>query len=495
MEDTIVNKNKELIVDQLIANNRQLDELITVKGKESLFIFNKYVLGMEKGGNAVKLGNFHKDLCNFVTDNTNRKKLVLLPRGHLKSTLITIGYSVQSIVKNPNIRILILSATYEMAVDFVTEAKRHLKDNETIRRLYGDLTEGVEEWSADRITLKRTDHNIKGPTLKAAGIDSNLVGSHPDLIIIDDPHNRDNSQTADNIEKVINRFRDCIDLLEPGGQLIVIGTRWNLIDLYGWIQDKDNHVIQDFDVMVKTAYEGNIETGEEFSALWPEKFSLKELQSRLRADGWEQFSGQYMNNPVPQQNATFKRDDFQTYDELGIRGKEMTKIMTIDPAISLDKAADYSSIITCGIDTFSNIFILDIWRGRVLPSELIDKIFEKYEAFHPNHIGLETVAYQKALAYTMKEQMGLRQRYLPLTEIQPHERSKDQRIKGLQPLYANHKVFHPENHPMKFYFEDELANYPRAGHDDMIDAFSYALDFLHPPTKKKERYRSSRYLY
>ena len=72
----------------------------------------------------------------------------------------------------------------------------------------------------------------------------------------------------------------------------------------------------------------------------------------------------------------------------------MLKIMTVDPAISLEKTADYSAIITCGIDTFGNIFILDIWRDRVQPSELIDKIFEIYEAHHPNHVGLETIAYQ-----------------------------------------------------------------------------------------------------
>lgn len=495
MEDTIINKNKELIVDQLIDNNRKNDEIIQAKGLDNLFIFNKYVLGMEKGKNSVPLSPFHKELCNFVTDNKQRKKLVLIPRGHLKSTMITVGYTTQQIINNPNIRVLILSATYEIAVDFVTEVKRHLRENQTVHRLFGDLTQDAEEWSADRITLRRTDQNIKGPTLKGAGIDSNLVGSHPDLIIIDDAHNRDNSQTAEQIDKVINRFRDCIDLLEPGGQLIVIGTRWNIIDLYGWIQDKDNHIVQDFDVMVKKSYEGNIETGENFVSLWPEKFPLKELQARLRADGWYQFSSQYQNNPVPEEDAIFKRDDFQKYDPLDIRGKEMTKIMTIDPAISLEKTADYSAIITCGIDAFGNIFILDIWRGRVQPSQLIDKIFEKNEAFHPNHIGLETIAYQKALAYSIREQMQLRNRYLPITEIQPHERSKDQRIKGLQPLYANKKIFHPETHSLKFYFEDELANFPRGGHDDMIDAFSYALDFLHPPIKRKERYRGSRYLY
>jgi predicted phage terminase large subunit-like protein len=494
-DELIVNKDKILLADQLIAARESQRRLLEVKGKEDLFIFNKYVLGMEKGKTSVPLMPFHKKLCHFVTDNKNRKKLILMPRGHLKSTMITVGYSVQSIVNNPNIRILLQSATWEMAVDFLTEIKRHLRENEDLIKLYGDLTIGATEWSSDRIAITRTDQNIKGPTVKAAGIETNLVGSHPDLIIIDDPHNRDNSQTAEQIESVINRFRDCIDLLEPGGQLIVIGTRWNVVDLYGWIQDKDNHVYQDFDVMVEKSFEGDIETGEGFVSLWPDKFPLKELQSRLRADGWYQFSSQYQNNPIPEQDATFKRETFQTYDPLDIRGKEMIRIMTIDPAISLDKAADYTGIVTCGIDTFGNIFILDIWRGRVLPAELINKVFEIYENFKPNHVGIETVAYQKALAYSIREQMNQRRRYLPIEEIQPHERSKDQRIKGLQPLYENRKVFHPKDHRMKFYFEQELVEFPRGGHDDMIDAFSYALDFLHPPVKHKERYKGRQYLY
>lgn len=493
MDEHFINKNKIEMVDKIMEQKEFQDTIITREGLKKLFIFDKYVLGMEQGG--VSLAPVHKKLCNFVQDGTDRKKLILMPRGHLKSTLITIGYSVQQIVKNPNIRILIQSATWEMAVDFLTEIKRHLKENEYMRKLYGDLTLNAEEWSADRITLKRTDHNIKGPTVKAAGIETNLVGSHPDLIIIDDPHNRDNSQTAEQIKSVIGRFRDCIDLLEPGGQLLVIGTRWHVEDLYGWIMDEENHVRQDFDVMVEKAFEGNIETGEEFQALWPEKFPLEELRKRLRADGWFQFAGQYLNDPIPEEDAKFKREYFKYYDELHLRGRNLTKIMTIDPAISLEKEADYSSIIVTGVDEFSNIYILDIWRGKVHPSGLIEKIFEKAEYFHPNHIGIEDVAYQKALSYTLREEMQKRRRFLPITEVKPNQRSKDLRILGLQPLYENRKVFHLKTHPLNYYFEMELVSFPRGKNDDMIDAFSYALDFIHPPKKPRDRYQKQRYLY
>lgn len=486
----INNENKVKLADQLILQSKLYDENRERLGRENLFIFNKHVLNIDQGKGAVPLAPFHKELCNFVTDDTKRKKLVLLPRGHLKSSLITVGYSLFRIINNPNIRILIQSATWEIAVDFLIEIKRHLKENEDFKRLYGDFFEGAEEWSADRITIRRTDQNIKGPTVKAAGIETNLVGTHPDLIIIDDPHNRDNSQTAEQIESVINRFRDCIDLLEPGGQLIVIGTRWNPVDLYGWIQDKENHIYQDFDVMVKQAYEGNIETGEEFVSLWPDKFSLEELRSRLRADGWYQFSSQYLNNPIPEQDAKFKREWFQLYDVEEIRGKDMRKILTIDPAISIEKHADFTAMVVCGIDQFSNVFVLDIWRGKVLPSQLISKIFELNELWHPNHIGIETNVFQKTLAYSLREEMQRRSRFLPLVEVQPHERTKELRIQGLQPLYENKKVFHPRNHPLKFYFEQELAEFPRSGHDDMIDAFSYALDFLRPVKPKRDRYQN-----
>lgn len=487
-----MNVKKAALIRQYEEQKEAYDSVVKTKGLEDLFVFNKHVLGVEEG--KEKLGTFHKELCHFVTDNIHKKKLILIPRGHLKSTLVTIGYSVQQIAKNPNIRILILNATWQMAVDFVTEIKNHLTKNEYLKELYGDLANNPTEWSQDRITLQRTDQNIKGPTVWASGIESNLVGSHPDLIIMDDLMTRDNTNTREAIEKIILRYKDALDLLEPGGQLIVIGTRWVESDLYSWFMDKDLGIRQSYDIMIKRAYTGDLITGEGFDSLWPAKFTLKELQDRQREKGWYEFSAQYLNDPVPEEDADFKREWFQYYNYEEVRGQNVKTIMSIDPAISLEKDADYTAITVWSIDQFGNIFNRDLQRGHWKPSSIIEAIFTMYESWHPDMILLETVAYQKALAYSLREEMQARKRFLPIVEIKQHDKSKDQRIRSLQPLYAAKKVFHRKELSLNPYLEEELLKFPRARHDDIIDSLSMALDYLIKPREKVKRYKHQ-YLY
>ena len=489
-----MSENKELLVNQVYQQIDLFNSLLKNKS-DDLYIFNKYILDVERG--KQELGVFHKELCHFVQDNLHKKKLILMPRGHLKSTLVTIGYSTQRIVKNPNVRILVLSATWQMAVDFLTEIKNHLQNNEKIQELWPEIAEAVatpSEWAQDRITIKRTDTNIKGPTVWAAGVESNLVGSHPDVIIFDDVVSRDNVTTPEQIDKVKLRYKDALDLLEPGGQLIIIGTRWAEGDLYSWLMDKDNGISQSYDIMIKRAYEGDLETSEGFVPLWPEKFTQKELLTRQREKGWYEFSAQYLNDPIPDKDATFQAEWIQKFDIEDVRGKDMIKVLTIDPAISLEKQADYTAMIVTGIDTFGNIFVLDAVRERLTPSQLIDNIFRLNEMWHPNSVGIETVAYQKAIAYSLKDEMQKRRRYMPIVELKPNERSKDLRIRGLQPQYQAMKVWHRRDHPITPYLEAELKAFPRGIHDDLIDAFSYALDLLYPPKQHKARYQGG-YLY
>lgn len=487
-----MNENKKLLIEQIIQTKQSIDEINKRKGVEDLYWFNKFILGVEQGKQP--LGLFHKKLCHFVTDDIHKKKLILIPRGHLKSTLITIGYPVQRIVKDPNVRVLILNATWQMAVDFLTEIKRHLTQNEYLLELFGNVAVNPPEWAADRITLNRTDMNIKGPTVWATGIESNLTGSHPDLIIMDDLMNRDNINTRDQIEKIILRYKDALDLLEPGGQLIVIGTRWIEGDLYSWLMDRELGIYKSYDVMIERAYTGDLISGTEFQALWPEKFTRQELMTRQREKGWYEFSAQYLNDPVPVEDADFKREWFQYFDREEMRGKEMRTIATVDPAISLEKDADFTGIAVTGIDQFANLFIKDIVRKRMKPNEIINAIFYLDEMWHPQLWVIETIAYQKALAYALRDEMQRRRRFLPIQEINQHERSKDQRIRGMQPVYMNKKVFHPKNHALVPYLEEELLHFPRGRHDDMIDALSMAFDFLTPPRPRKTRYQH-KYLY
>jgi len=495
-----VSQNVRELLREAFAKEYYSNTLLKQTALDDLFIFNQQVLGVEE--DQKELGVFHDELCKFIEDDKKKKKLCLLPRGHLKSTLITIGYSVQQITKNPNIRILILNATWQLAVDFLTEIKRHLQQNERLYELFNDrlslgssLPKIADEWAQDRITLHRTDTNIKGPTVWATGIDSNLTGSHPDLIIMDDVVSRDNTQSREQIDKVILRYKDALDLLEPGGQLIVIGTRWREDDFYSWILDRDNTVRQNYRVMIKKAYEGDLETGIGLQTLWPAKFDQKELLSRKQEKGIYEFSAQYQNNPVPAEDADFKREWFQYYDIEEYRHSKMNSYLTVDPAISLKKEADYTALGVYGVDQFANVFIKDLQRGHWKPSSIIDAIFMMNEMWHPNGIVLETIAYQKALSYALQDEMRRRNRHLPIIEKQYYDKTKVERIRGLQPLYMNKKVFHRKDLKLNSYFEEELLTFPRSRFDDLIDTFSMALDFLVVPRVNREKRYHQQYLY
>ncbi|SRR6266446_3011687 len=478
--------------DQLVTQQEQFDNFLRENAKERLWIFNKFILKIEE--NKVGLGGFHKKLCEFIEEERKMKKLCLLPRGHLKSTLITIGYSTQQIIKNPNIRILILNATWQLSVDFLSEIKRNLTASPELLRLYGNVAENPLEWSADRITIQRDDTNIKGPTVWAAGIESNLTGSHPDLIIMDDVVSRENTSSLDQIDKIKLRYKDALDLLEPGGQLIIIGTRWTYNDFYSWIMEK-NERHRNFLIMVKKAYIGDLQTGDQFQSLWPEKFTRNELLERKQEKGPYEFFAQYMNDPVAEEDADFKKDWFQYYDPEDYRGARMNTVMAVDPAIAEKKSSDYTAIGVYGADQFQNHFVKDLYRGHWKIDKIVEAIFYVYSLHHPKAIILETISYQKALSYILQLEMRKRGIMLPILEKAYHDRTKEERIKALQPLYATKKVFHNKGLALNPYFEEELLQFPRSNHDDLIDTFAMSLDYLIPPLQKTRERFQRHYLY
>lgn len=493
-EDQTSNKYRKAINEEYAKKYQLFMAMIKEKAAKSLFLLNRYVLQVEKGDEGfVKLGQFHKELCNFIQDRPDKKKLVLIPRGHLKTKLVTNAYPILKMIQNPKSRTLIYSATWQTAVDIQQGIQKTVQSSERLQELWGNIFQNPAEWSQDRTRLAQNDK--REPTITAAGIDNNLVGGHYDLIIMDDVVNRDNIATQEQIQKVIQRYKDSLDLLEPNGELIVIGTRWHDSDLYGWILDTTNSIRENYEVMIKKAYEGNIETVEGFIPLWPDKFSREELQRRLKEEGWYHFSAQYMNNPVPEEDAIFKRSNFRYYEEWDIKGRNLNKFVLIDPALTVSKDADYTAIVVIGVDEWGDIFILDILRKKLLPNELIDTIFFVREKWQVYDIAIETQAFQKILAYSLRADDRFKKRPFHITELKTNDRDKEQRIRGLQPLYDNAKVFHSKLLPNNIYLEDELIRFPRSQHDDIIDALAYSLDVMYPARQPRTNTNRKRWLY
>lgn len=86
-------------------------------------------------------------------------------------------------------------------------------------------------------------------------------------------------------------------------------------------------------------------------------------------------------------------------------------------AISKDDRADYTVILTAGIDNNNNLYVLEVKRKRLNPKETLDEIFSTYQKWKPIQVGIETVAYQKSLIYFAKDEMRRRNVFIPIIEL------------------------------------------------------------------------------
>ncbi len=420
----------------------------------------------------------HDDMEKFINRKSIRK-LLLVPRGHLKTAMITKGFSIQSILRDPDIRILIANQVWDKSREMLYEIKQLLTEKTVLPKLFGSFVS--ERWREDDIVIRQRTKALAAPTIGTSGVEAELTSSHYDLILLDDLQGEKNFQTPESREKVKRYYRSMIDLIEPGGTIIVIGTRWHLDDVYQYILDNEAEY---YDVTVrKVMEEGRI--------IFPKKFQKKfnpvvkswesvayhctDYIDYLKKRPSEEFSSQYMNDPIDSLNQIFKKEYFKTYDR---RPDRLYISMTIDPAISEKQSSDNFAINVAGMDENYRIYVLDTLKGHWKVAESIDNIFTTYQKWKPSAIGLETVAYQKALKSWLEEKMRERGIYFPITELRRStNETKEFRIKALEPFYRDGMIYHA---PWMKSLEEELLQFPKGKHDDEIDALASQLELLMP---------------
>lgn len=193
----------------------------------SFYHFAKYCLHYKD-----MVPHVHGRMAKVLQEPTPNK-LICVPRGTFKSSLASVAYPIWRIIHNPNIRILIDSQLYSNATNYLREIKGHFEGNEKFRSIFGDYV--GRTWNdAEIIVAKRTTVK-KEPTIVASGIGAQKTGQHYDLVIGDDLSSYDNCKTHEAAEKVVNHYKLYTSLLDPGGEKVIIGTRYSEIDIIGHI--------------------------------------------------------------------------------------------------------------------------------------------------------------------------------------------------------------------------------------------------------------------
>jgi len=181
-------------------------------------------------------GGLHDEMARFLKVGGNRK-LILVPRGSLKSSVITVGSNIQAMLVNPDIRILIGNAVWDNARKFMWKIQEYLTDKSLLPQLFGPFVS--RRWNQDEMVISHRKMAHAEPTIATTGIEKTQTSQHYDRIVWDDPVVRENISTRDQMQKVLNAYRDSLDLLEPGGELIMVGTRWAMGDLYQYLMEEE----------------------------------------------------------------------------------------------------------------------------------------------------------------------------------------------------------------------------------------------------------------
>ncbi len=197
---------------------------------------------------------------------------------------------------------------------------------------------------------------------------------------------------------------------------------------------------------------------------FPEKLTRKHLDMARRTMGSYIYANQYLNKIIPDDMQTFKKEWLRTFTDFP-KDEQLYTFCAIDPAISQEEGADFTGIVVVAVDSHTNWYVQIAKRERMTPTQIINLCFELNDRYKPMAIGIEGVAYQKALLYMMSEEMRKRNKVVPVAEIKHQTKvSKEMRIRAMVPRYEWGLIYHKQGlHDL----EMELLQFPRSSHDDI----------------------------
>lgn len=223
-------KFEEILNQQLKkAGGRKLDaakQVLRERLKKDLFALCYFL------GYGDIRPHVHGEIVAALSAPTKRK-LICVPRGTFKSSIGAIVYPIWRLIQNPDLRILIDSELYTNSVTYLRAIKTHL-ESEPMRQLFGEF-KNDRVWREDAIQIRQRRKNLKEPSISAGGLGTTKVGQHYDLIIGDDYNSPENTANKERAQKVVDHYRYALAILDPGGEYVIIGTRYGENDLIGFV--------------------------------------------------------------------------------------------------------------------------------------------------------------------------------------------------------------------------------------------------------------------
>lgn len=402
-------------------------------------------------------------------------------RGGAKTTLFRL-YASKRIAYALSRTILIVGKSQDSAKRTVEWLMRQVEYNRLWAGTF-QLRPG-KKWTAEECEIFHGTDEIPirviavGITGSTRGI--NVDDYRPDLILVDDPCDEENTATPEQRQKTEDLVLGSLaNSLAPASEaplskIIVLQTILHPEDVISkCLLDPSWHTVRIsiFD-----------ERGE---SRWPERWSTEELMQEKRAFAERGKLPLWMREMecqvIAAELAAFRRESLQYWQILPAQ-EELTTFLVCDPVPPPSereterglRGKDYEAWVVIGLwrDLRTNVRKIFLCEYRLMrghdPEWSIKTFFELMDRWHPIKLKVESVNYQRTLAWLLEREMRARNRWMQVDAHVPEKRKKSYRIvDSIGAAVANSLLYVSSTH---LEFIEQFISYPSVSHDDLIEA-------------------------
>lgn len=318
-------ERKEFVVNQKSGEVRQAGsdrsgvwiEKMREEMSRNLFYFAYATLNLTRLTESL-----HLPVCKWLVQSPPYRKLLLLPRDHLKTSLLralVCHMLVQE--KEENIyfpgmdgsetRILYAGETATNAEHQLSWIEGQMEGNALLRtfwphKTWGNTKKEAKRWNAKEMLLPRkTDY--PEASVETIGVGGAVTGRHYNVLAKDDLIGfaaRKSPVVMQEASEWHKTSRALLDDPDEGLEFLT-GTHWATGDIYDEMEAGDPSI----EVITRAAVE-------EGKPIFPEMFSLESI-ARLERELGELFPLLYMNTSVDPRLTDFKMEDVRGYEKQG----------------------------------------------------------------------------------------------------------------------------------------------------------------------------------
>ena len=441
--------------------------------------------------------NWHLDLIaehlTLVKQNKFKEKfgdemegiIFNVPPRSMKSIFITVMFPVWLWTSEPERRFMFASYDSKLSTQH-SLLRRNIIDS----KWYRDRWTHVFQFASDQ-NLKTHYTNSAQGQMFSTSMNASATGLGGDCLIFDDPLDPDQA-LSEAERKTVNlrfdsKFRSRINSPKTGCKIIVM-QRLHEEDLTGHILSREKErwvhlklpAIAEVDEEWKFPISGRVVRRKPGDLLWPDRLSKVFLDGMKGggSDGqggmgtWA-FAGQFQQNPAPLEGGLIKRAWIRYYRELPERFEQM--FSTWDCTFKDTEEADYVAGQVWGRSGAKYMMLPYRVYRRMDFGPTLAAIKDCVKDFPSANVLIEDKANGSAIISELQKEVP------GVIAVEPYG-GKLARAQAMAPLWEAGSVELPDpeffNVPWLNDYIHNVCTFPKAAHDDDVDATSQALNYM-----------------